>query len=389
MGRRGRKRQLGRESEYWQLLQSGVGTVQACREIGVGRKTGYRWRAESGGIPPVRLAEPFLSSRYLSLLERQRIATLRGQGQGVREIARRIGRSPSTVSRELQRNLSPHDRDLYDADLAHARARERARRLRRARLAQDAQLRDEVQAKLELEWSPEQIAAWLRATYPERVSWHVCHETIYQGLYHGGKGGLRRELTRRLRTGRPLRKRRRRPDQRATRFVAPARLIDHRPPIVEQRVRIGDWEGDLIVGRGNHSAIGTLVDRTSRYIKLVHLPGARGAIDLQAAMANVMATMPAQAWRTLTWDQGSEMARHDRIALGFLDGIYFAHPGSPWQRGSNENANGLLRQYFPKRTDLSVHGPDILKAVEDRLNNRPRKTLGWQTPAQIFEAVIR
>jgi transposase, IS30 family len=211
--------------------------VEACRLTGITRKTGYRWRFESGGIPPSRLAEDVRSSRYLSLLERQRIATLRGQGHGVREIARRLGRSASTVSRELRRNLLAHDRDTYDGGLAHARARERARRVRRCRLAHDALLRQEVQAKLEQEWSPEQIAAWLRDTYPSQPSWHVCHETIYQALYCGGKGGLTRELTRRLRTGRPLRKRRRLPDRRAVRFIAPARLIHQRPEIVERRVR--------------------------------------------------------------------------------------------------------------------------------------------------------
>jgi IS30 family transposase len=239
MGRRGRKRQLDVETEYWQLLKAGVGTVAACRIVGITRKTGYRWRAENGGIPPVRLAATARTSRYLSLLERQRIATLHGRGHGVREIARRLGRALSTVSRELQRNLRPWDNDVYDGDLAHARARQRARRVRHARLAQDQKLRDVVQAKLELEWSPQQIAAYLRAAYPDRPDWHVCHETIYQALYHGGKGGLSRQLTRRLRTGRPLRKRRRRADQRRIRFIAPALLLDHRPPAVEQRLRIG------------------------------------------------------------------------------------------------------------------------------------------------------
>jgi transposase, IS30 family len=243
MARRGRKRQLDAESLYWQLILSGVGTVEACREVGIGRKTGYRWRAENGGLPPDRLAEDARSGRYLSLLERQRIATLHRDGLGVRAIADRIGRAPSTVSRELRRNLRPHDRGCYDGDLAHARARERARRPRPSRLLEDGGLRAVVQAKLEVEWSPEQIAAYLRREYPDRLSWHVCHETIYQALYNAGKSGLSRQLTRRLRTGRPLRKRRRRADQRTIRFTVPSVLIDHRPPDALLRQRIGDWEG--------------------------------------------------------------------------------------------------------------------------------------------------
>jgi IS30 family transposase len=202
LARRGRKRQLAVEDEYWKLVLAGVGTVEACRQVGIGRKTGYRWRAERGGLPPLRLSEAEHRGRYLSKLERQRIATLRGRGLSVREIARRLGRAPSTVSRELRRNVRPHDKGVYDGDLAHARARERARRQRAGRLATDAELRQVVQAKLELEWSPEQIAAWLRQSYPERPSWHVCHETIYQAVYHGGKGGLSRQLTKRLRTQR-------------------------------------------------------------------------------------------------------------------------------------------------------------------------------------------
>jgi IS30 family transposase len=388
MGRRGRKRQLDVETEYWQLLKAGVGTVAACKLVGITRKTGYRWRAENGGIPPVRLAETARTSRYLSLLERQRIATLHGRGHGVREIARLLSRAPSTVSRELHRNLRPWDNDVYDGDLAHARARQRARRIRRARLDRDQALREVVQAKLEVEWSPQQIAAHLRAAYPHRPEWHVCHETIYQALYHGGKGGLSRQLTRRLRTGRPLRKRRRRADQRRIRFVAPALLLDHRPPAVEQRLRIGDWEGDLLVGSSSQSAIGTLVDRTSRYLKLVHLPAGHNAEQLWLALTRVMVDLPQHARRTLTWDQGSEMAWHDRIATHFAEGVYFAHPASPWQRGTNENTNGLLRQYFPKKTDLRVHTLADLLAVEERLNHRPRKILGWRTPAEIFHTAM-
>ena len=261
----------------------------------------------------------------------------------MRDIARRIGRAPSTVSRECRRNLSPHDHDRYDGDLAQARTRERAHRRRPTIRAKDDELRDVVQVKLKLYWSPEQVAAWLRQRYPLNLSWHACHQTIYQALYHGGKGGLSRKLSLHPRTGRALRRRGRSTNRRAVRFIAPARLLEHRPPIVEDRTRIGDWEADLIVGRGNRSAIGTLVDRTSRYVKLVYLPGTRRASDLQAAMAQTMATLPTGAWLTLTWDQGSEMAHHDKIATGFRDGVYFAHPGCPWQRGSNENTTGLLR----------------------------------------------
>ncbi|MBG0565380.1 IS30 family transposase [Actinoplanes sp. NEAU-A11] len=338
-------------------------------------------------MPPARLAEAARSGRYLSLLERQRIATLRAQGLSMRAIADRLGRAPSTVSRELRRNVRPHDRGVYDGDLAHARARQRAHRPRTSRVLADAELRQLVQGRLEQEWSPQQIAAWLRLVHPTRADWHVCHETIYQALYRGDRG-LSRRLTRHLRTGRPLRKRRRRADQRRCRFIAPALLIEHRPPVVEDRIRIGDWERDLIVGRQNRSAIATLVDRTSRFLRLVHLPGERTAENVRDALLAVLSELPAQVRLSLTWDQGSEMACHDQIAPLLRDGVFFAHPGRPWQRGSNENTNGLLRQYFPKRTDLSVHTAADLRAVEQRLNHRPRKVLGWRTPTEVFIAAM-
>lgn len=216
----------------------------------------------------------------------------------------------------------------------------------------------------------------------------MCHETIYQALYNGPKGGLSRELTKKLRTGRPLRKRRRRANERTPRFVTPAVLIDHRPPEVEARTRVGDWEGDLITGRGGLSAIGTLVCRRSRYIKLVHLPGRRTAEDLIIGMGETLADLPEPARRTLTWDQGSEMAGHDQIAGPFSEGVFFAHAGKPWQRPTNENTNGLLRQYFPKGHDLRTYTVEDLRRVEERLNNRPRKTLAWSTPAQIFASSL-
>ena len=306
------------------MLANGVGTVQACKILGIGRKTGYRGRAETGGLAPERLPETSRTGRFLSLLERQRIATLRRGDVGVREIARRLGRAASTVSRELRRNLCPHDGGVYDGDLAHARARDRTRWPRRTRLSRDPGLRQVVQAKLELEWSPEQIAAHLGLAYPDRPSWHLCHETIYQALYHGGKGGLNRTLTRRLRTGRPLRKRRRRPDTRQTRYVAPARLIDARPAVVAERGRVGDWEGDLIVGRSSQSAIGTLVDRRSGFVRLVYLPDGHDAQRCRLGIEQAIANLPTQVRLTLTWDQGSEMAQHDLLAEHFTEGIYFA-----------------------------------------------------------------
>jgi transposase, IS30 family len=384
MTRRGRKRRLVLEDEYWRMILAGVPTVEACRELGIGRKTGYRWRVEAGGLPPARLAEEARSSRYLSLLERQRIATLNERGHGVREIARRIGRSPSTVSRELRRHLKPHDKGAYDADLAHARARDKARRERSGVLVRDPELRALVKAKLEDTWSPQQIASWLRTEHVGRTEWHICHETIYQALYLGRKGGLSRALTAKLRTGRPLRKRRRKATERTTRFLAPALLIHSRPKIVETRSRIGDWEGDLIVGRHSRSAIGTLVERASRTVRLVHLPGGHASEAFVEAITPVLEKLPDKTRLTLTWDQGSEMARHDLLADHFDEGVYFAEPGSPWQRGSNENTNGLLRQFFPKGHDLSIYTPADLARAEKLLNNRPRKVLGWRTPGVVF-----
>jgi IS30 family transposase len=377
---------LDLEVQYWALLANGIGTVEACRTLGISRCSGRRWRVEAAGLGRSRsseVAEAEHSSRWLSRLERQRIASLRRDGCGVREIARQLGRAPSTISRELNRNTARRDR-CYDGDLAHSRARQRARRPRLTRIAADEQLCELVQSLLELEWSPEQIAGHLRLSYPDRPWWHVCHETIYQALYRGGRGGLSRALTAKLRTGRGLRHRRRRPDQRSARYVAPARLIDQRPAAAADRGRLGDWEGDLIVGPRNRSAIGTLVDRRSRLLRLVHLPHGHTAAACRAAIELVMASVPPSVRLTLTWDQGTEMAEHHLLAAQFAEGIYFAHPGSPWMRGSNENTNGLLRQYFPKKTDLNTITIDDLQRVEDRLNHRPRKMFGWRTPSQIY-----
>lgn len=388
MARRGRKRRLALEDEYWALIRSGVGTVEACLQLGIGRKTGYRWRAERGGLPPLTVPETARHSRYLSLLERQRIATLLERGHGIREIARRLGRAPSTISREVRRHRLEHDHPGYDADLAHARSRQAARRARKGVFARDAELGGVVQGKLEQQWSPQQIAGWLRTVFPDRPDWHVCHETIYQAIYFGGKRGLSRRLTTNLRTGRPLRKRRRRPQERSPRYVSPGALITQRPAVVEQRTRIGDIEGDLIIGRRTGSAIGTLVDRTSRLIRLVHVPAGHSSHAFAEALSATVAGWEPAERRTLTWDQGVEMAAHHTVAKYFAEGIYFAPPGTPWLRGTNENSNGLLRQYFPKGTDLSIHSLADLRRVEDLLNNRPRKVLDGRTPLQAHHAQL-
>lgn len=384
MGRRGRKRQLEVEARYWELLAMGIGTVAACRAVGITRKTGYRWRAETGGVAPARLAEQVRSNRYLSLLERQRIAALREKGLSVREIGRTLERSASTVSRELRRNTSAHDRSGYEPVLAHQRARERGARPGGSRLSTNRELRHEVQDKLLEEWSPEQIAAHLRLAYPDRPAWHVCHETIYQALYKGGRSGLSRTLTKRLRSSRPLRRHRRRPDERRSRYVDPHQGIAARPAVVAERSRLGDWEGDLVVGPMSRSAVATLVDRRSGFLRLVHLPEGHCSEQLLAALTSALQPMPKQLLRTLTWDQGSEMASHARVALLFEQGVFFANPGSPWMRGTNENTNGLVRQYLPKGIDLGRFTAEELKVIEAKLNNRPRKRLGWKTPAQVM-----
>lgn len=383
MARRGRKRNLEKERLYWDLLASGFGTVEACREVGIGRRTGLRWRRENGGFRRDIGATDSVSSRYLSLFERERIQTLTAQGHGVREIARRLERTPSTVSRELGRAES---RVAYEAGAAHEHARRRAKRPRRSKLASDVWLHAFVQDKLELEWSPEQISGYLSVNHRGH---EVSAETIYQGLYLPHRGALRRDLAKKLRTGRTLRKPHRRKDKRVTRFIDPGRLIDERPVDAEDRDVAGHWEGDLITGAYNVTAIGTLVERTSGYIRLVHLPTDHTAPSVCSAVTAVMAPLPLTMRRSLTWDQGSELSEHATIAGVLSDGVYFAHPGSPWQRGSNENLNGLLRQYFPKSTNLAIHNALDLRAVEERLNNRPRKRHGWKTPAEIYAQIVQ
>jgi IS30 family transposase len=369
-------------------VDQGYGNKEASRLVGVNERTGREWRngRPEGRVkwsrPPARkvlVAET--SSRFLTEDERIVIADRRRARVSVRTIAAELGRSPSTVSRELRRNAHPGTAD-YRPHAAQDRADARRARPKIGKIAACTELRAVVQGWLGLEWSPEQISRSLRRKYADRPEMQVSHETIYQALYVQGRGELRRELARALRTGRTYRKPRRRPDQRQPRFTTPMIMISDRPAEADDRAVPGHWEGDLIIGKDQQSQIGTLVERATRYVLLVHLPGDRTAEAVRDALAATMQTLPAELKRSLTWDQGAELALHHQINLATNLPVYFCDPHSPWQRGSNENTNGLLRQYFPKGTDLSVHTADHLKAIAARLNSRPRKTLDWETPAE-------
>ena len=380
MAKRGPKRVLDRELQYWELMGNGVGTVEACRITGVSRSTGYRWRAEMGGV--ISRAATTASGRYLSMRERQRIGDLRSQGMSIRAIAVRIGRSPSTVSRELSRNIAPWDA-TYEPVIAYLRAHERARRPKPGKVASSRWLQRFVQARLDECWSPEQISLHLRRHFPGQPARNACPETIYQALYRPGEG-IPRALTRKLRTGRPLRRRQRRPDRRTTRFVAAMRSIHDRPIEVQDRQQPGHWEGDLIIGTKNRSGIGTIVERTSRYTLLVHLSDNKSAAAVTAGVVKTLRRLPEHMRISLTWDRGMEMADYADISSALGMPVFFCDPASPWQRGTNENTNGLLRQYFPKGTDLSVHTPSDLRRIQKELNNRPRKSLSGRTPYEVF-----
>jgi transposase, IS30 family len=366
---------------FWEKVRSGLGLAEAAGAAGVSKGAAEAWFRQAGGVPgngpgPV-------SGRYLSVAEREEIAVGVAAGESRRVIAARLGRHPSTVGREVCRNAGTRG---YRALAAQARAEQRARRPKTARLAGNARLREWVQERLAEHWSPEQISVMLRSEFPGDREMRVSHETIYQSIYVQGRGALRRELAACLRTGRALRKPRRVTAERRGR-IKDMVMISERPAEAADRAVPGHWEGDLILGRKN-SAIGTLVERSTRFVLLLHLPGGHGAAPVAAAMTEAMAALPAQLRRSLTWDQGSEMAFHARIRTGTGLEVYFCDPHSPWQRGSNENTNGLLRQYFPKGTDLSVHDSARLAEVAAELNARPRKTLGWKTPAQALDQFL-
>ncbi|MGW3459001.1 IS30 family transposase [Streptomyces olivaceoviridis] len=364
---------------------------EACRIVGINRRTGKRWRnglratAWNKDRPPIRRpGSQDGPSRFLREADRLHIADRLREKASIRTIAAELGRSPSTISREIRRNRTvlADGRWYYRPHAAHARAQTRKPWPKPGKIGTSPELREYIQDLLGRRWSPEQIAQQLRRDFPDRPEMHVTHETIYQALYVQGRGELRRELTRALRTGRAMRKPRRQAQQRQPRFSTPMVMISDRPAEAEDRAVPGHWEGDLIVGKDNGSAIGTLVERTTRYLLLVHLPHGRSTDLVRDALVDTVKTLPTHLKGSLTWDQGSEMGRHHEFTLATDIPVYFCNPASPWQRGSNENTNGLLRQYFPKGTDLSRHSREHLDTVAAELNSRPRKTLDWETPAE-------
>jgi len=330
--------------------------------------------------------EQVIDARYLSLLERERLKDLQHGGLSIRQIAVAMGRAPSTISRELRRNtVSRHGYLPHSAHRASVKRRERPRQ---AKLSLEGPLRDYVTVKLAKRWSPEQISRRLRRDFPHDPGMRVSCETIYQAVYVHARGELKRELARSLRRGRGARKPHRDPQARTGRFVDPITPLAQRPAEVEDRVLPGHWEGDLIVGGRQRSAVATLVERTTRYTILGHLPVERTAEAVRDSLVTALADLPAELRRTLTWDQGAEMSEHRAFTTATNMQVYFCDPASPWQRGTNENTNGLLRQYLPKGSDLSTHGVSDLAAIAAELNGRPRKALDWDTPAERFAALL-
>jgi transposase, IS30 family len=334
-----------------------------------------------GGVMRPELWEP--SRHRLSLDDRVEIRLGLERHESFETIGRRVGRHRSTICREVRANGG---RDRYRPMTAHRAAAARARRPKPTKLSRRPQLGACVVADLERLWSPEQIARRLRAEFADDPEMWVSHETIYKSLYVQGRGELRRELAACLRTGRATRRPRGRSETRGR--IPGMVMISERPAEVTDRAVPGHWEGDLILGKDARSAIGTLVERSTRFVMLLHLPGDRTATTVRQAMAAAIVTLPRALRRSITWDQGREMAEHLRFSVDTGVDIYFCDPHSPWQRGTNENTNGLLRQYFPKGTNLAVHGPDVLQAAADSLNGRPRQTLNWMTPSERLAELV-
>jgi transposase, IS30 family len=407
MGRHGPLNSVQRR--YWELVAAGTPPRVAGSAVGVSEAAGALWFRQRGGVNP-QLREPKGQTKpRLVPLERDEITIGTARGESERSMARRLGRAPSTIMREIDKNgrcagamgryRARHrfgaDRGGWDAksgyrgSVAQARSEERVSRPKRGKLDRNPELREAVKDLLKKKYSPEQIAGLLPKIYPDRPEMRVSHETVYKWIYVQGRGELRRELRQCLRTGRAQRKPRKRTSATETRGRIPGMVnISERPPEAADRAVPGHWEGDLIIGKNQASQIGTLVERSSGFVQLLHLPQGRTADVVAAEMIQAVKALPDELRRTLTWDQGKEMAEHARISIDADIDIYFCDPHSPWQRGSNENTNGLLRQYFPKGTDLSVHPAEYLAEVAIELNNRPRKRYGFDSPAQVLNRLL-
>ncbi len=389
-----------RRRHYVELVRGGMCFSQAAYAVGVSRRTARVWRngrtrASGRNEKPsvdlysaaMKTPKP-ISNRFLSENERVRIADLLILKTSQAGIARILNRSPSTISREIRRGRDPQTGE-YRPYRAQESAEKRRSRPKPRKLDKDPRLRQYVQQGLLNRWSPEQISKSLRRNFPDDTSMHVCFETIYQAIYVQGKGALKRELVTALRQGRAVRKPHRQANERQARFRDPMVNISERPASVEDRAIPGHWEGDLILGAAGKSAIGTLVERSTRFVILLHLPKGHDSGQVQEAIIKKMQHLPQLLRQSLTWDQGSEMAKHVKIGVALGMQVFFCNPHSPWQKGTNENTNGLLRQYFPKGTNLSLHSEAILDAVAAQLNDRPRKTLDWDTPSQRFRALVQ
>jgi transposase, IS30 family len=364
------------------LIWGGATFEAAATAVGCSTKSIQRFLALTGGLKR-RIKQR--SALRLSLAEREELSRGLVAGDSLRTIATRLGRAPSTVSRELAWSGS---RKGYRAWRADRGAISRARRPKPAKLAVDSRLCREVERGLRAHWSPQQIAARLIRDYPDDLGMRVSHETIYRTLFVQARGALRKELTTCLRTGRAQRRPHMRIERSGAGRLQNMILISDRPPEIEDRAVPGHWEGDLIIGKAGRSAIGVLVERSSRYVVLLHLPHGRTAEDVRAALTRQISKLPAELRRTLTWDQGKEMADHVRFSTDTNMAVYFCDPHSPWQRGSGENTNGLLRQYFPSKADLGLHSAARLNAVARELNNRPRQTLDWMKPSEVFSRTV-
>lgn len=393
------------KTQFWLLIRRGqLLREEAAAAAGINPATARRWFSQAGGVIPAHVLQP-VGRRYLSLAEREEIFAGVERGESIRLIARRLGRAPSTVLRELRRNMRhqlyrsrsrlgehPEGRHRtlpwnYRPSRAQAWAEQRARRPKLAKLRCNLRLRELVQTKLLEKLSPRQIAIELREQFPDQADMQVSHEAIYQSIYVQGRGALRRELALQLRTGRALRKPRRKANERRGRIPEMVN-ISQRPAEVEDRAIPGHWEGDLLVGKNGRSAIGTLVERSTRFVMLLHLPKGHSPSQVEQAIIGATHKLPDFLWKSLTWDQGNEMRNHLQIKVATGLQVYFCDPASPWQRGSNENTNGLLRQYFPKSTDLSQQTAEHLDFVAAQMNRRPRQTLGWQRPAQALGRLL-